>query len=108
MTETSILFAYVTCASIVEAKKIGRACVEGRLAACANIFPIMHTIYRWKDAVEEADEVVLILKTDARHFDPLSDQVRKLHSYDVPCIAGLPVEKMNPAYKAWLLAETSG
>jgi periplasmic divalent cation tolerance protein len=106
MSEAKILFAYVTCASVAEAKKIGRACVEARLAACANILPVMHAIYRWKDEVQEADEVVLLLKTDARLFDSLSENVRKLHSYDVPCIAGLPVEKLNPGYKAWLLAET--
>ncbi|AWJ82995.1 divalent-cation tolerance protein CutA [Azospirillum sp. TSH58] len=96
------VFAYITAGSRDEARRIGRALVEERLAACANIFDGMTSIYRWQDAIEEADETVLIAKTRAELFDRLAARVRELHSYEVPCVVELTVGRGNPAYLDWL------
>jgi periplasmic divalent cation tolerance protein len=106
MTTPDILFVYVTCGSQDEAKKIGRAVVEEKLAACANIFNGPHAIYPWKGKMEEADEFLLLLKTRAALFDALAARVKSLHSYDVPCIAALPITQINEAYASWILKET--
>lgn len=93
----------VTCSSPKEANKIGRAAVEARLAACANILesPIQ-SIYRWKGRVESAREVLMILKTSRKRFAALASEIRKLHSYDVPEIIALPVERGSRDYLKWL------
>ncbi|WP_114859949.1 divalent-cation tolerance protein CutA [Azospirillum brasilense] len=96
------VFAYITAGSRDEARRIGRALVEERLAACANIFDGMTSIYRWQDAIEEANETVLIAKTRAELFERLAARVRELHSYDVPCVVELRVGRGNPAYLDWL------
>ena len=96
------VFAYITAGSRDEARRIGRALVEERLAACANILDGMTSIYRWQGAVEEASEAVLIAKTRAELFDRLAARVRELHSYDVPCVVELKVGRGNPAYLDWL------
>ena len=96
------VFAYITAGSRDEARRIGRALVEERLAACANIFDGMTSIYRWQDAIEVADETVLIAKTRAELFDRLAARVRELHSYEVPCVVELTVGRGNPAYLDWL------
>ncbi|CAO3445312.1 Periplasmic divalent cation tolerance protein CutA [Azospirillum argentinense] len=96
------VFAYITAGSRDEARRIGRALVEERLAACANIFDGMTSIYRWQDAIEEANEAVLIAKTRAELFEPLAARVRELHGYDVPCVVELRVGRGNPAYLDWL------
>ncbi|QCO01274.1 divalent-cation tolerance protein CutA [Azospirillum argentinense] len=96
------VFAYITAGSRDEARRIGRALVEERLAACANIFDGMTSIYRWQDSIEEATETVLIAKTRAELFDRLAARVRELHSYDVPCVVELRVGRGNPAYLDWL------
>lgn len=101
------VFAYITAGSRDEARRIGRALVEERLAACANIFDGMTSIYRWQDAIEEATETVLIAKTRAELFDRLTARVRKLHSYEVPCVVELRVGRGNPAYLDWLRDETA-
>ncbi|PNQ96389.1 divalent-cation tolerance protein CutA [Azospirillum argentinense] len=100
------VFAYITAGSRDEARRIGRALVEERLAACANIFDGMTSIYRWQDAIEEATETVLIAKTRAELFDRLTARVRELHSYEVPCVVELRVGRGNPAYLDWLRDET--
>jgi periplasmic divalent cation tolerance protein len=83
-----------------------RAAVEERLAACANILPSMRSIYRWRGAVETADEVVLILKTRADRLLRLTERVKAMHSYEVPCIAAFAVAPGNPDYFAWIAAES--
>lgn len=100
------VFAYITAGSREEALRIGRVLVGERLAACANILDGMTSIYRWKGAVEEATEAVLIAKTRAELFDRLAARVRELHSYDVPCVVELRVGRGNPAYLDWLRDET--
>lgn len=101
------VFAYITAGSRDEARRIGRALVEERLAACANIFDGMTSIYRWQDAIEEATETVLIAKTRAELFNRLAARVRELHSYDVPCVVELRVGRGNPAYLDWLRDATA-
>src|SRR5947209_16879597 len=103
----SALFVYVTAADRGEAERIGRAAVEERLAACANILPGMRSIYRWEGAVHDAAETVLILKTTRERLDALTSRVTALHSYEVPCVAAFQVAPGNPAYFAWIAAETA-
>lgn len=99
----SIVFAYITCRDKSEARSIGKALVEQRLASCVNIFDGMTSFYRWKGKMEEASEVVLIAKTAKSRFDKLSARVKELHSYKCPCILQLEVKKGNKEYVNWLL-----
>ena len=101
-----LVFAYVTAGSRDEAARIGRALVEERLAACVNILPGMTSIYRWQGAVESAEELVVIAKTRAGMLDRLTARVKELHSYEVPCVVGVPVDGGNPDYLRWLADET--
>ena len=95
-------FVYVTTRDRAEARAIGRALVEARLAACVNIIEGMESIYRWQGAVEEARETILIAKTSERNVAALIEAVKAAHSYDVPCVVTLPILEGNPPYLQWL------
>jgi periplasmic divalent cation tolerance protein len=103
---TDILFVYIPCGSMDEAKKIGRTLVEERLAACANIFNGHHSIFRWEGKIEEQEEVLLIAKSRATLFERLSSRVQSLHASKTSCIAAIPVQHVNAAYASWILDET--
>jgi periplasmic divalent cation tolerance protein len=93
----------VTCASEREARRIARAVVEGRLAACANILPgAVTSVYRWKGKVESARERLLIIKTSRKRLTKLQAAVERLHSYDVPEFIALPIVEGSSRYLAWL------
>jgi len=92
---------YITAGSMDEAKSIGRTLVEERLAACANIFPIT-SIFRWKDIIEEAGEFGIILKTKTDRVKDIENRVKQIHSYEVPCIVSLKIEKGNKDYLKWI------
>ncbi|CCG43122.1 divalent-cation tolerance protein CutA [Magnetospirillum molischianum] len=97
---------YVTAASHEEALSLGRALVEARLAACANVLDGMRSVYRWQGELREDQEVVLILKTRADLADAATSRLCELHSYECPCVVRLPIEGGNPGFLAWIAAET--
>lgn len=93
----------VTTKDEAEAAQVARALVEERLAACGNIVPKIRSIYRWKDAVEDGAESLLILKTRAELFEPLRARVLELHSYDCPEVIQLEVGEAHEPYLQWVL-----
>ena len=100
---TDKLVVLVTCNSVKEGRKIGHALVEARLAACVNVLQTpIESIYRWKGSVDTAKEFLLIIKTSRARLKALEAAVKRLHSYDVPEIIALPIEKGSRDYLAWL------
>jgi len=98
----SLTSVYAVFANAEEAERIGRIAVEERLAACINILGPIRSFYRWQGKVESADEVAAIFKTTDASADALIARISSLHSYDVPCIASWPIEKVFAAYAAWV------
>lgn len=98
----TIVSIYAVFADAEEAERIGRAIVEERLAGCVNILGSVRSIYRWQGAVEQADEVAAIFKSTTAAADRLIARIANLHSYDVPCIANWPIDKVLAAYAEWL------
>ena len=98
----SVVSVYAIFANAEEAERIGRTVVEEQLAACINILSPVRSIYRWKGAVETAEEVAAIFKASDMSVDALITRIAGLHSYDVPCIVTWPVEKVLGSYAAWV------
>jgi periplasmic divalent cation tolerance protein len=92
----------VTCASITEARRIGRSAVEKRLAACANIVAGVDSIYRWKGKVERAREVLVVMKTSAGCLQELEREVKRMHSYEVPEFVVAPIVAGSREYLQWI------
>ena len=98
----SVVSVYAVFATVEEAERIGRTVIEGRLAACINILPAVRSVYRWQSAIESADEVAAIFKTSNAKADALITRIAGLHSYDVPCIASWPIDKILGSYADWV------
>jgi periplasmic divalent cation tolerance protein len=100
-----VLWVYVTCKNWREAKKIGETAVREHLAACANIFGKCDSIFFWKRKLCKEKEAVLILKTSERTWKKLEQRIKQLHSYEVPCIEALKVERAEKNYLKWVEGE---
>jgi len=94
-----------TCASAEEAGRIAHQLVESRLAACVNILPAIRSVYRWNGAIENAEEVLLIVKSSRPLFEELRAEITRLHSYQTPEVLALPVVDAAEPYLAWLTHE---
>jgi periplasmic divalent cation tolerance protein len=100
---TDKIVVMVTCGSKAEARKIARAVVKARLAACANVMsgPVQ-SVYRWKGKVETTKEVLLLIKSTRKRFSALEREIRRLHSYETPEIIALPIVAGSRAYLRWI------
>lgn len=105
---SAIVTVYATFSDADEAARVARTLVEERLAACANILAPCTSIYRWQGAVEEAQEVPTLFKTQAALADRLIARIAELHSYDVPAAVVWPIATALPAYAEWVAAESAG
>lgn len=97
---------YTCCKDAEQAEALATAAVTERLAACANILPGMRSLYRWEGKMETAQETVLLLKTQAKHFEACATLIRRLHSYTTPCIIALPVVQGTPDFLGWIAEQT--
>jgi periplasmic divalent cation tolerance protein len=100
MTDKIVLMS--TCGSEEEARRVARALVESRAAACVNIVSGATSIYRWKGAVEESAEWLLIIKSKRERFAAVQAELRRVHSYEVPELIALPVVEGLAEYLRWI------
>ena len=101
------LIIFCTTASEQEATTISKTVVEERLAACANIIPKIRSIYRWKEEIWDEGETLIIIKSREDLFEKIRSRIRELHSYEVPEITAIQLDKGDAAYLQWLEAVTA-
>jgi periplasmic divalent cation tolerance protein len=105
MDDLSICF--VTAPSPEEARSLARSLLEERLVACVNLVPSVQSLYWWEGSLEEAWEVLLVLKTRTDRVPDLVDRVKELHSYSVPEVVSWPLGPGNPDYLRWVATEAA-
>ncbi len=93
-----------TTASVAVARRIARALVDRRLAACAQIVGPIESVYRWQGRVEMAREWLCLIKTTRARFREVAATVETLHPYDTPEIVALPIAAGSQRYLEWLEA----
>ncbi len=91
-----------TTGSREEAGAIAAALIERRLAACVQISGPVASIYRWRGAIENAEEWHCRAKTAASHWDAVEAAIRELHSYDEPEIVATPIVAGSADYLRWI------
>jgi len=101
MTEKALL-ALSTFPDTEIARRISNQLVAERFAACANIFPSIESIYRWKEKIESGNETLVLFKVSENRQTPFQDKLRSLHPYDVPEIIFVPITGGLPEYLQWV------
>ena len=96
----------VTAPDMALARRLAKAALEAKLAACANIVPAVESHYWWKGKLESSDEVLLIFKTRQQLLPKLERAVREIHPYDTPEFVALPLTTGSRKYLAWLTDNT--
>jgi len=100
------VMAISTVPSMDAGRKLVRELVSRRLIACGNVLPGATSIYRWRDAIEETAEAVILLKTRVEKWEELKQIFPALHPYDVPELIMVPIMGGHKPYLDWLSAET--
>ena len=102
------LVCYCSCPDPATAERIANTLVAERLAACVNMLPGVRSVYRWRDAVEHADEVLLLIKTADDRLGALTARVASLNPAELPELIAVEVVGGLPAYLSWVADQTRG
>ena len=97
-----IVVAFSTFPDVETARRVAREIVELRLAACGNIVPQIHSVYRWQGKLESGEEALAIFKLSASGYAEFETKLRSLHPYDVPEIISSKVNAGLPEYLRWV------
>lgn len=97
-----VLVVLVTCPPD-KAQAIANALVEERVAACVNVVPGLSSVYRWKGAVHNDAEALLIVKSTKDRFEALKSSVLKHHPYELPEVIAIPVDRGHAPYLDWVI-----
>ena len=98
---------YTTFPNLEEARHFSKKVIEERLGACANIISHVRSIYRWKETIEEKDEVIVWLKTRESLIENVKELLKSVHSYDTPAFAVYKIHTGSEEYLRWLREETA-
>ena len=92
-----------TFANAEDAAKAVRTLVDEQIIACGTILSGARSIYRWKDAIEDTEEFVVLLKTSAERFPALEERLRAIHPYETPEIIALHPTAVSKDYADWII-----
>jgi periplasmic divalent cation tolerance protein len=91
----------VSCAH-AQAEVIAKALVAEKLAACVSVLPGVTSIYRFKGNICQDEECLLFIKTERSLWSRLEIRIRELHSYEIPEILMIEIERGHEPYLSWL------
>jgi len=106
MTPNDALLVISNLPDRASAEALARALIDRRAAACVNVLSPCLSVYRWKAAVETAEEHPVFAKTTRDRYELLERVIRELHPYELPEIIAVPLAGGLPAYLQWVEAET--
>jgi periplasmic divalent cation tolerance protein len=97
-----ILLAISTFPDVDTASRVAQTLVEEKFAACANLIPAVHSIYRWKEKIETEGEVMVFFKTIQNRQAAFEEILRSLHPYEVPELIFVKIDSGSPDYLRWV------
>lgn len=103
-----VLVCFCTCPDRAVADRLAETLVAERLAACVNVVPGLHSVYRWQGTVERSDETLLLIKTTRAGLPALSARIAGLHPYELPEVVAVEVAGGLSAYLDWVAEQVAG
>jgi len=85
-----------------QALDVAHALIRNRQAACVNILPNIHSIYRWKGRVCDDTEWLLLVKTVAGQFDSVLETIQKVNTYELPEVLAYRVDHASDGFGDWI------
>jgi len=107
MAKNDLIVVVTSVGTEDQALDVAHALVRSRRAACVNIVPNIHSVYRWKGRVCDDGEMLLIIKTLASHFEAVRETIHKVNTYELPEVLAYRVDMASPGFLAWIQKMTA-
>ena len=102
----NIYFIYMTHNSIKKAKLLSKKLVKKKFAACVNIYPVIYSIYEWKNKTHIDKECSIIIKTSKSKVQKTINFIKNNHSYGCPSISAFPIKKTHKDFEKWVINQS--
>ena len=102
MPKNDLIVVVTSVGTEEQALDVAHALVRSRRAACVNIIPNVHSVYRWKGRVCDDGEMLLIIKTLASQFEAVRETIHKVNTYELPEVLGYRVDMASPGFLSWI------
>ena len=102
MPKDELIVVVTSVGTEEQAIDVAHALVRSRRAACVNIVPNVHSVYRWKGRVCDDGEMLLVIKTRASQFESVRETIQRVNTYELPEILGYRVDHSSQAFAAWI------
>jgi periplasmic divalent cation tolerance protein len=99
-----VMIIKVTYPNKEEADEAIASLLKKGLISSANLLKIKSTS-RWTGEIKEVDEILVLFKTNNNDWIKVRDEIKKLHSYEIPCIIKIDGEA-NLEYEEWVNKQT--
>jgi periplasmic divalent cation tolerance protein len=102
MARDELIVVVTSVGTEEQAIDVAHALVRARRAACVNIVPNVHSVYRWKGRVCDDGEMLLVIKSRASQFEAVRETIQRVNTYELPEILGYRVDMASPGFAAWI------
>ena len=102
MPKDELIVVVTSVGTEEQAIDVAHALVRSRRAACVNIVPNVHSVYRWKGRVCDDGEMLLVIKSRASQFEAVRETIQRVNTYELPEILGYRVDMASPGFAAWI------
>jgi periplasmic divalent cation tolerance protein len=107
MADEKLSLVLVTAPSQEVADQLARSLVGEHLAACVTMLPRVVSVYAWEGKLEQAEEVLMLIKTRRSRYTEMEQHIRTHHPYDTPEIVEIPAGQVTQKYWQWVMQETT-
>ena len=101
-SDSTIEIILTTHDDLHQAQELARLLVDQRAAACVNLVPNLVSVFRWDNATQVEDEILMLIKTTADRSRRVQTLIKRHHTYDIPEIVRLDGEVLHKPYMEWL------
>ena len=98
----NIKFFYITAPNKKEAEQIAKKLLDKKLIACANVISNVNSYFVWKNKVQNSKEIIICGKTTSKNQKKIIYEVKKIHTYSVPCVIFFDIKKGNKDFLKWI------
>src|ERR1051325_4318658 len=88
---TKYALVLVTAPDLNAARKLAKAALRAGLVGCVNLVPKIESHYWWQGKLENANEVLMVLKGVKERLPALEKLILRKHPYDTAEFLVLPI-----------------
>ncbi len=99
---SDLVVVLTTCPTRANARRLAKALLDERLAACVQVSQPIESYYIWEDETQSDQEYQVVIKTRQTLIEAVFKKLLSIHPYDVPQFVVLDNVSASQSYLEWM------